>query len=250
MDPVFWGLASLAVLIIGVSKGGLGTGLGALGTPIMALVMPPLMAAAILLPILVVMDVVNVYVHRKHMDFKLFWQFIPACAVGIAIGWLLADDTSDDAIRVIIGAVSVVFSLDYWLFNREKAAAWQPPPLLTRISGILSGFTSFVAHAGGPPFQIFILPQKLTKERVVGTGAIVFAAINAMKIPPYFVLGQFSSENLMISAVLLPLAPLGILSGAWLLHRIPLTLFYRVSYVSMLIIGLRLMWVGMAGILA
>ena len=248
MDPLFWGAAALAVLVIGVSKGGLGTGLGALGTPIMALVMPPLMAAAILLPVLVVMDVVNVYIHRKNMDFRLFWQFIPSCAVGIGIGWILADYTSDNAIRLIIGCVSVGFSLDYWLFKRANAEAWQPPRLLTRISGALCGFTSFVAHAGGPPFQIFILPQKLPKELIVGTGAIIFAAVNALKIPPYLFLGQFSVENLTIALLLLPLAPLGVIAGAWLLHRIPVDLFYRISYATMFVVGLRLIWVGGVGL--
>lgn len=233
---------------MGLSKGGLGAGLGVLAMPIMALVMPPLQAAAIMLPILVIMDVVNVYVHRRNMRMDIFARFIPHTVIGIGIGWALAEYTSDDLVRIIIGSISVLFAVDYWLFNRAKATAWSPGWVATAASGAGCGFTSFIAHAGGTPFQVFILPQKLAKEAVVATGAITFAAINAIKLPPYFFLGQLSPENLSYAAVLIPLAPIGILLGAYLLRFIKTELFYALSYAGSFVVGLRLLWVGAIGL--
>jgi uncharacterized membrane protein YfcA len=230
------------------SADNLGMGLGVLAMPIMALVMPPLQAAAIMLPILIIMDMVNVYVHRKNMRLDIFVRFVPYTVIGIGLGWALAEYTSDDLVRVIIGSISVVFALDYWLFNRAQATAWRPGHAVTAASGSACGFTSFVAHAGGAPFQIFILPQKLAKESVVGTGAITFAAINAIKVPPYFFLGQFSAENLSYAAVLAPLAPIGILLGAYLLRYIRTDIFYNISYAGSFLVGGRLLWVGVVGL--
>lgn len=233
---------------MGISKGGLGMGLGALAMPIMALVMPPVQAAAIMLPILIVMDIVNVYAHRKNMRFDIFWRYLPHTLIGIGAGWALAQHTSDDLIRIVIGGISVVFALDYWLFNRAAAAPWKPNLLTTAASGSVCGFTSFVAHAGGPPFQLYILPQKLAKEPLVATGAITFAAINFAKLPPYYLLGQLSSENLSYAVCLIPLAPIGILIGVKSLAYIRSDVFYHISYAGSLIVGLRLLWVGCEGL--
>lgn len=112
---------------------------------------------------------------------------------------------------------------------------------------MIAGFTSFVSHAGGPPFQMYVLPLKLDKTLYAGTGVIFFAVVNAVKLPPYFALGQFSAANLMTSAMLIPLAPLATFAGAWLVKRVDQTLFYRITYAALIPVGLKLIWDGIAG---
>lgn len=241
-DPAFYLLAVPAVLLTGISKGGFAGGLSLLGVPMMALVMPVSQAASIMLPILCVMDMFGWWSYRKRFDRALLLQLLPGALLGIGLGALLFRHLSSQWIELLLGIMSTLFavhrlsgavladksSLPEWL----KAGWW---------SG-LSGLTSFVAHAGGPPLMIYLLPKQMDKTRLVATMTFFFATVNYIKLIPYAWLGQLDTTNLDTALVLAPLAPLGVYAGLWLHHRINETLFYRLSYLFMLLTGLKLVW--------
>lgn len=243
-DPWFYFAAIPAVILLGLAKGGF-SGIGTAATPLVALYLPPLEAAALLLPILITQDAISVYVYRKGWDPWNLKVMLPGAAVGMGIGWLLASHLPDSAVRIIVGTIGVAFIINSWL----KRANVDPEPK-TATSGFVwggvSGFTSFMTQGGAPPFQIHVLPQQLPKMTFVGTATIFFAIVNLMKIVPYFMLGQFSSQNLATSLVLLPLAILANFAGIWLVKHMPTKLFYQISYVLLAAVSLGLLWQGLS----
>jgi len=240
-DPWFYAAAIPAVLIVGISKGGFAAGFGILGVPLMALVISPLQAAAILLPILLVMDVVGLWAYRRRFDLSNLKILIPAAAVGILIGWLTASLVREEHVALIVGIVALAFAADFWTGQRREGT---PERSLSKggFWGAVAGFTSFVAHAGGPPFQVYMLPQRLDKTLYVGTSVVFFWAVNLIKVPPYLALGQFDTTNLLTALVLMPLAPVGILLGVRLHHMIPEEPFYRLCYAGVTLVGLKLVY--------
>ncbi|MGK2740635.1 sulfite exporter TauE/SafE family protein [Tepidicaulis sp. LMO-SS28] len=248
-DPWFYAAAIPAMLLVGLSKGGFAGGLGILGVPMMALVVSPLQAAGIMLPILIAMDMIGVWAYRKTFDKKNLMILLPGAAIGILIAFLAASYVTDSFVRLLIGGIALAFTLDHWIGRRAEAEAKPRNRLKGSFWGGVGGFTSFVAHAGGPPFQIYMLPQKLDKVVYVGTSVMFFTAVNLIKVPPYIALGQFQTENLMTSLVLLPLAPIGMLLGIKALHVIPEKPFYRIAYAALFLVGLKLIWDGAAPLL-
>lgn len=245
-DPWFYAAAIPAVIVVGFAKGGFGGGVSVLGVPMMALAIPPIEAAAIMLPILIVMDIVALIAWWRVYDRRSVELLLPACILGLAVGWAVAAIVTDAAVRLIVGAVALGFTLDYFLrgrwateprpHNAPKAWFW----------GAVSGFTSFVSHAGGPPMQMYILPLRLEPRLMAGTTVILFAVLNFGKLAPYAMLGQFSTAHLAASAVLLPFAPVATWLGARLVRYISPDTFYRVSYAALFLISLKLLWDGMA----
>jgi len=246
-DPVFYALAVPAVLMVGISKGGFAGGIGLIAVPMMALVIPPVQAAGIMLPILIAMDLMSAWAYRTKWDKTNLFILLPGAVIGIAFGTATAHFVSDDAVRLIIGSVAVLFTLHYWFRGGEARAATGPNRIKGTLWGTVGGYTSFVAHAGSPPFQVYMLPQKLDKTIYVGTSVMFFTVVNWVKLPAYAWLGQLAPGNLMTSAVLLPLAPIGVLLGIWLHNIIPEKPFYRVIYTMIFIVGLKLLWDGASG---
>lgn len=243
-DPWFYLVGGFAVLVVGLSKSGFLTGLGVLGVPILTFVMPPVQAAAILLPILIAMDVVGVWAYRHDWDRRNLRLLVPSAAAGIAIGWATAAYVTDGAIRLIVGTVGLVFAIDHWL--KIRPAGQGPAGALAGFFwGTVTGFVSFVSHAGSPPFQIYVMPQRLAPIVYAGTSVMVFAAINLMKVGPYVALGQFDRTNLMASLALVPLAPIGIYLGLWLVKRLPSEPFYRLAYGLLLAVSVKLIFDGL-----
>jgi uncharacterized membrane protein YfcA len=242
-DPIFIATAILAVLITGISKGGFG-GLGLFAVPILSLSISPVQAAGILLPILIVMDWVSVWAYRKHWDKRLLCLMLPGAIVGIAIGGLLADHVSEGFVRLCVGLIAAIFPIYAVLGGRLRTGAdWlKGNRPMAWLSGAVAGFTSFVAHAGGPPFQAYALPQGLDKRIFAGTSVMFFFVVNAVKLVPYALLGQFDRTNLTISAALIPLAPIGVLLGVWLLKRIDQAVFYKIMYALIFVTGVKLLW--------
>lgn len=249
-DSWFYAAAIPAVLLVGLSKGGFAGGLGILGVPMMPLVISPLQAAGILLPILIVMDMVGVWAYRKSFHLKNLAIMVPAAAFGILVAALTASFVTDSFVRLLIGTIAVAFALDRWIGRRVSADPKSVSRLKGSTWGAIGGFTSFVAHAGGPPFQIYMLPQKLDKRLYVGTSVMFFTAVNLIKVPPYALLGQFDIANLSTSLVLIPLAPLGMWTGIRALHLIPEGQFYRFAYAALFLVGGKLLWDGAQGVLA
>lgn len=243
-NPWFFAFAIPAVIVTGLSKGGFGGSIAMLGTPILALTMPPIQAAAVLLPVLLFMDLIGLLNYRGKVKWSIIRSVIPACAVGITIGALTASYVSDDFIRILVGLVAISFALNLMLRDFLKFEKQEESLPRATFWGTIAGFTSFISHAGGPPYQAYTLGLKLDKILFAGTSVYAFAMINAMKTLPYFLLGQFNSENLAISAILLPIAVTGVMLGVWAVKHVSQTFFYNFTYVAMFVVGTKLLWDG------
>ena len=244
-EPLFYLLAVPAVLILGISKGGFGGGLGSLAVPLTALVVSPIQAAAVLLPILCVMDVHGAWVYRGRWDKTNLKILMPAALIGLAVGTLTFRYLDARIIRLIIGAIAVGFTVHYWLAGLATVReARGVDPIRGSFWGAVSGFTSFIAHASGPPMSVYLLPQRMDKTRFLATTIVFVLFMNYVKLVPYAWIGQFSSENLYTSLVLLPLAPLGMWLGIWLHRIVPEAIFYRVCYLLLFLAGLKLLYDG------
>ncbi|WP_026381403.1 sulfite exporter TauE/SafE family protein [Afifella pfennigii] len=249
-DPFFYMMAVPAVVMIGLSKGGFGGAGAILGVPLLMLAVDPVRAAAILLPILVVMDIAGLYAWRGTYDVKSLAILLPGAVLGIGIGWLLAGTIGENQIRLIVGTIGLVFSLNHYL-RRQRSSEGRPANAAKGgFWGAVAGFTSFLAHAGGPPFQMYMLPLRLDPRLYAGTSVIFFAVVNAVKLPPYFFLGQFSAANLATSAVLLPIAPFATLFGAWLVKMVSPHFFYALSYAMVLLVSVKLIFDGVSALLS
>lgn len=251
IDNLWFYLAAVpAVLIVGISKGGFGGGLGVAGVPIMALVVAPPQAAAILLPILCVMDLFSLYAWRGKWDRRNVIILIPAALIGIAVGTAMFKHLNVDALRIFIGLIAVLFVIYHVARARLTPREAQGPSWVRgTFWGSIAGLTSFVAHAGGPPMTLYLVPQKLDRGIYQATTVLVFVAINYMKLGPYWWLGQFSSQNLATSLILLPLAPFGIWLGVWLHKKVTDKAFYAVILVALIATGGKLIWEGLEGLL-
>lgn len=249
-DPWFYLFGSLAVLIAGISKGGFGGGIGVMAVPLMALVIPPFQAAAIMLPMLCVMDLAGLKAFWKKWDNRNLRIMLPGAVVGIAVAFLTYRWVSEDHLRVLVGIIAVVFSLNFYLNrNSERRAPSQAHWVRGSVWSAIAGFTSFSAHAGGPPANLYLLPQRLDKTLFVATTVVFFAVVNYIKLIPYAWLGQFDTTNLLTALALSPLAVAGVYLGVYLHARIPLLWFYRVCYAFLLITGGRLLYQGSMGLL-
>jgi len=239
LDPVFLLFAGLAALLVGLSKGGLSMA-GSLGTPLLAMVISPVKAAALLLPIFVVSDWFGLYAYRREFDRRNLLILIPAAIAGIGIGWLSSAIVSDRMVGLLIGVVGIAFCLNAWRLRHH-----QLPPRPADIPrgmfwGALAGFTSFVSHSGGPPYQVYVLPQKLSKAVFAGTTTITFAAINLVKLLPYWQLGQLDLANLKLSLLLMPIAVAGTFIGVWLVRIIPQRAFFLLIHAALFVLSIKL----------
>jgi uncharacterized membrane protein YfcA len=245
-DPWFLAVGAIAVILLGISKGGF-AGVGALGTPLLALVVGPIEAAAIILPILIVQDVVGVWAFRKSWDGRILAVMLPGAAIGITLAYGFATRLPEAGMQILLGLISVLFALrSLWLRRGGRVPApADPPSWFGFLMGVVSGVTSQIAHAGQPPFQIYVLPRRLPRDVLVGTTAIFFAVVNWIKVPAYIALGQFSRAHLLASLVLMPLAFASTLAGVWLVRRVDADRFYDLIYWLMLLVGLKLIYDGL-----
>jgi uncharacterized membrane protein YfcA len=246
-EILFYLLAASGIMVNGISKSGFGGGLGVLSVPIMALVMSPVKAAAILLPLICLMDVYTVWHYRQKWDKKNLQILIPSAIVGIGLGSYLYKYLSDDYLRLMIGVISIVFVL-FFLLRNHRDTKTQSHIIKGSFWGMLSGFTSFSVHAGGPTLNIYLLPQKLEKSIFVGTSVLFFMTINYIKLIPYAFLGQLNMDNLGLSGLLAPFAILGIFLGVKLHHRVNERLFYNLCYFFLFATGIKLLFDGFKGL--
>jgi uncharacterized protein len=233
--------------LTGISKGGFGGALGGIGVPLMAIAVSPAQAAGIMLPILCLMDWTNFRYYWKKWDTTNLKMMLPGALIGVALGTLTFGMLDERTLRFVVGLIAILFTLNYWF----GVAAKQPPsgPSLAKgtLWSVASGFTSFIAHAGGPPLMMYLLPQRLDKVMYVGTISLFFTVINLVKVVPYAWLGQFSAENLIASAVLAPLVPFGVWLGVYLQGRLNQTWFYRVAQTGLFLTGLQLIYQSSVG---
>jgi uncharacterized membrane protein YfcA len=241
--PLFWVFGIASVVMLGLGKGGF-IGFGTLATPLLALAVPPVQAAAILLPLLIVQDAVGVWSFRASWDARILKLMLPGSLLGIAIGYVFAAALPQHWVLAMLGAISVGFGLQrLWMERGGRAVA---PQLLPDWAGFLcgagSGLSSQIAHAGGPPFQLYVLPRRLPRDVMVGTTTIFFAVTNWAKVPAYAALGEFDRANLIAAAALLPVATASTFAGVWLVRRVPAERFYTIIYVLTVLVGTKLLW--------
>ena len=240
-DPFFYAVAIPAVLLLGVSKSGFGAGFGSLAVPMMALAVTVPQAAAILMPVLLVMDLLGMAAFRKDVDRALLKFLLPFGLAGIALGTLLFRVLDARVVAGVVGLVTLLFLAQRLLFPPRPDSP-PPPKWLGAILTATSGFTSFIAHAGGPPINAYVIPMKLKPVLFTGTMAFFFFFINLSKWVPYAWLGLLDWRNMATSLALLPFAPVGVWVGVRIAHRINQVLFYRMVYAGMFLTAVKLLW--------
>ena len=239
----FWIAAVIASALVGAGKGGIPI-VGMLGVPVLALVIPPGLAAGLLLPVYVVSDIFGLWAYRKDYDARVLAIALPGAMVGIGVGWATASVVPEAAVRVLIGVIGLAFALNL-LLRRGVMAEPQPARVGPGLFwGAMTGFTSFVSHAGAPPWQVFTLPLGLSRSVFAGTSTIAFAVINAAKLPPYWQLGLLSTTNLKVAAMLFLPACIAVFAGVGLVKRLPEKLFFRLVVWALLLISIKLVWDG------
>jgi len=240
-EPYFYLVAIPAVLLMGISKSGFGAGFGSLAVPMMALAVSVPQAAAIMMPVLLVMDILGMAAFRKDFDMKLLRFLLPWGLVGVGVGTLLFKVLETHLVAGLVGAFTLLFLAQRVAFP-PKPDSPPPPKWLGALLTATSGFTSFIAHAGGPPINAYVIPMRLSPVHFTATMAFFFFIINLSKWIPFAWLGLLDWRNMATSLVLLPIAPIGVWVGVWLARRISQRLFYGCLYAGMLLTGLKLLW--------
>jgi uncharacterized membrane protein YfcA len=247
----FYAAAVVAILLTGIVKGGFGGAAGGLAVPIMSIWVSPAVAAGVMLPILCAMDIFGMRAYKGRWSWEILRPVVTGAIVGIAIGGLVFKQLSVDGLRLIIGGIAVTFVLNNWfglagrlanLLKRQQAKASVKAGYFW---GAVSGFTSTLAHAGGPPYAVYILSLKLDKTVIVASSALYFFIVNYTKLVPYYFLGQLNTGNLGLALLFSPLAPIGIWLGVWLHKRISEKMFYQASYTLLFCTGLKLIADGL-----
>ncbi|QYK42603.1 MAG: sulfite exporter TauE/SafE family protein [Paracoccaceae bacterium] len=237
---VFWVLAVTAAMLVGMSKGGLPL-IGMLGVPVLALAISPVTAAGILLPIFVVSDMFGVWAYRRQFNARILVIMGAGMTAGVALGWATSSMVSERMVTGIVGTIGLVFALTLIL----RRGPGEPRPVRVGPGlfwGAVTGFTSFVSHSGAPPYQVYVLPLKLPKPIYAGTTTLVFAWVNAVKLVPYWALGQLSPQNLAVAVWLAVPAALAVFLGVRLVRWLPEALFFRIVTWALLLISVRLLW--------
>jgi uncharacterized protein len=242
-DPFFYAAAIPAVLLMGISKSGFGAGFGSLAVPLMALAVTVPQAAAIMMPILFLMDVMGLAAFRRHFDFKLIAFLVPLGLLGTVVGTLSFKLLDARPVAGVVGVFTLLFLAQRLLFPPRPDSP-HPPRWLGAILTVTSGFTSFVSHAGGPPVSAYVIPMRLPPLVFTATMAAFFFVVNLSKWIPYAWLGLLDLRNMATSLALLPFAPIGVVAGVKMAHRIRPVLFYRLIYGGMLLTGCKLVWDG------
>lgn len=245
-DTGFWVAAVVAATCVGMGKGGLPM-VGMLSMPLLSLTISPVTAAGLLLPIYVLSDLFGLWVYRRAWNGRVVAIMAAGMTLGVGLGWATASMVSDRLVTGLVGAIGLVFALSLILRKAEVAAprpAQVGPGLFW---GAVTGFTSFVSHSGAPPYQVWVQPLGLSKAVFAGTSTIAFAYVNAIKLVPYWALGQLNAENLHAAVWLAAPAALAVFVGARLVRVIPERLFFRLVTWALLAISVRLIWQAAAG---
>lgn len=246
-DPITLAVIILAVIMVGLAKGGF-AGFGALATPLLATVLPPTQAAAMLLPILIAQDGVAVWSFRRDWDRWIIAWMLPGALIGVALGWFYAANVNERALMTALGALTMTFGI--WRLVSTRAGktivASRSPRWVGTLFGVFTGIASQIAHAGGPPFQMWAAPRGLPHLRFAATQGVLFAVINLVKLPAFASLGAFSRPVLVTAVVLMPLAIASTVAGLWLIRRVQSAWFYQVVYWLMVALGAWLLWQGLS----
>lgn len=240
-----WAMAVVAAVSVGLAKGGLPM-VGSLTVPILATVMNPVAAAGLLLPVYIVSDMFGLYAYRHAFDKRVLKIMVPATAIGVTLGWATASIVPERAVTALVGGIGFVFALNA-LIRPRLGVAREAELGKGLFWGTISGFTSFVSHSGGPPYQVFTLPLGLEKAVFAGTSTILFAWVNAIKLVPYVALGQVNLASLETALLLSIPASIAVFAGVKLVRVLPEALFYKLVTWALLLISAKLIWGAYTG---
>ena len=234
-------VAALVAFIIGLSKGGLGGAAGALATPMMALVLPADKVIGLILPILMLADIFAVALHWRRWDGHLIVLLLPGAILGVTIGTLFITNAPTEQLRTLLGVIVLLFAL-YKIFEKRilRHIDYEPRNWHGLLAGTITGFSSALAHTGGPPVSIYLLMQKVTPAVFIGTSALFFFILNWIKVPFYFYAELFDLEQFRQIVWILPLVPLGVWTGRWLAYRVDRQTFENIIVALLLVNGVLL----------
>ena len=246
-DATFFLVAIPAGFIAGVAKGGFGGGPAFVATALLALVIPPALALGIMLPLLMVADLATLRPFWKQWDLAGAKALIYGGIPGVLLGAWLYQQTNPDVLRVLIGAISLIFVAFQVARGRGWIAASDRPMRdgVGLLAGVVSGFTSFVSHAGGPPAAMFLLSKGLDKTTYQATTVLAFWAINAMKAVPYAFLGVFTWDTFKADVYMVGPVLAGCAVGVYAHRALPERLFFLITYALLLGAGSKLIIDGM-----
>lgn len=243
----FWVAAVTAAVTVGLAKGGLSS-VGVLAVPVLSLVTNPITAAGLLLPVYIVSDVFGVWTYRRHYNVDVLKIVTVSAVFGIGLGWALASVVPAAAVTIAVGVIGVFFAANF-ILRRGLNVPAKPIRLLPGVFwGTIAGFTSFVSHAGAPPFQMWVVPLKLDKLTFAGTATIAFAVMNAVKLIPYAALGQINVESLQVAAILSLPAVASVWVGIRLVKILPEQVFWRFVVVTLGLVSLKLIYDGVTAL--
>jgi uncharacterized protein len=249
IDYWFWAVAVLAVMVVGLSKSGLVGSMGMVAVPLLSQVMDPRDATGMMLPVLLSMDAVAIWVYRREANWHVLAIMLPGAAAGTLIGWALWSVVTDAQVLLAVGIITLLFMLDALLPIRKRLIEGASPSKPWGVFwGAVAGITSFISHTGGPPFQFYTLPMRMSPVVYSATTAFFFAIVNTMKLAPFFFLGQLSVSNLETAAILIPVGLVGVVSGVWLVRRISAKRFYQLAYILIAILAAKLIYDGVLGV--
>ena len=242
-DPLFYLAAVPAILLIGISKSGFGSGFGSLAVPLMALTVTVPEAAAVLMPLLFILDLLALRAYRQAYDRPLLYMLLPWSMVGVLIGFLLFKFLNAHIVEGVVGVFALGFVAQRVLFPPSPQGVLLPRWIGATLTA-MSGFTSFVAHAGSPALNAYVLPMRLAPLTYAATMAVLFFWVNLAKWVPYAYLGLFDVRGLVTAVILMPVTPIGIWIGVYLARHMSPQLFYACIQVGMTLTGLKLVFDG------
>ncbi len=247
--PTDIAVAFLVAILVGLSKGGLGGTMAILGVATLSLIIPPVQAAGILLPLLLVMDFIGIWAWWRRWDLRMVATMLPGAVAGVAVGWLTAALVSDAAVRLVIAAIALGYLASYMIARRRRNVTPRPQHAgRATFWAFLSGYGSFVAHSGGPAYQVYAMPLRAAPAIFTGTSTLFFTLVNLVKLIPYAALGQFDTTNLVTSATLMPVAAVATFAGAAIVRRMRAEVFYPIMHALLFLLALKLLWDGLRGL--
>jgi uncharacterized membrane protein YfcA len=242
---VFFICAIASVVLVGISKSGFGAGLGVLSLPIMASQSTLNEALAILLPLLIAIDLVGIRRFIKNANWRILKLILPAAFVGMFLGMIFFTVITPKALTLFVGIFIMLFLIQMLVTSHFDLREAKPYPWLGRFMALISGFTGFLAHNGGPPITIFMLREKLLPMVYASTLGIFFTFINFGKLGPYAYLDLLNFKQLATSVILLPCVPVGVYLGFYLAEKISMKWYYRIIQFFLLVAGIKLIADGL-----
>lgn len=242
-------ICAIGVFLISFAKGAFGGGLAVIGIPVLALVMDPLQAGAMLAPLFVAMDIVGLrYWKPATWSRPDVMVLTPALLIGLGLGTVLIGILNVHLLSIAIAALCLAFAIAWWRSGgrvvvrpRRTGFAW--------LVGTGAGITTMVAHAGGPPLAVYLLRLGLPKALYAGTMSIVFTVGNAAKVLPWLWVAPPTAQTWALVLWVLPTVPLGVWAG-WRLHnRLDQRQLFGLAYVLLTLAALKLLWDGVTGLL-